>query len=155
MNQFSHWLTVIGTALLPIAELRGAIPLGIGKFGLPTIMVFFVSVIANIVGAVLAFLLMGRGSKFLSTHSPLFARFFQWLFGRTRRVHGAFMERISFWGLVVFIAIPLPLTGGYTGAVVAFLTGMRPRKAIAAIALGVLLAGIIVTFATIGVGSLF
>ena len=62
--------------------------------------------------------------------------------------------RYEFWGLFIFVAIPLPGTGTWTGALIAAMLDMRLKKAFPAIALGVLAAGIIVAFVTYGAGAL-
>jgi len=58
-------------------------------------------------------------------------------------------------GLIIFIAIPLPLTGAWTGSIAAFLLGMKPKRSIISVLAGVFIAGIIVTLSTLGVLSLF
>ena len=64
------------------------------------------------------------------------------------------VEKYAFWGLVVLVAIPLPGTGAWTGALVAAMLEMRLKRAFPAIALGVLIAAAIVSFVTFGAGSL-
>lgn len=64
------------------------------------------------------------------------------------------VQRYAFWGLVILVAIPLPGTGAWTGALIAAMLEMRLKRAFPAIALGVLIAGIIVSFVTYGAGAL-
>lgn len=89
--------------------------------------------------------------KFLSAHSRLFNWFFQKLFARTRRKHTKRFETMEEIALVAFVAIPLPMTGGWSGALAAFVFGISPKKSIPLIFLGVLIAGIIVSLLTLGV----
>jgi len=72
-------------------------------------------------------------------------RFFTWLFERTRRRHKDLIDKHGWWGLATFVAIPLPVTGSWTGSLVAFLTGMSFKRAFTAITSGVIVAGVVVT----------
>ena len=65
------------------------------------------------------------------------------------------VQKYEFWGLVLLVAIPLPGTGAWTGALVAAMMDMRLKRAMPAIILGVLIAGVIVTTVTYGAGALF
>jgi uncharacterized membrane protein len=80
-------------------------------------------------------------------------RFFEWLFARTRKRSGA-LEKYGAIGLVLFVAIPLPVTGAWTGSAAAFLFGIPFRKAFPIILLGVMIAGGLVTAAVLGGVSL-
>lgn len=149
-----EWTTFI-VAMLPIIELRGAIPFAIGV-GVPWPEAYLLSVAGNLVPVVPLLLFLGPVSEWLR-RLPGFGRFFDWLFARTRR-RSAVIERYGPIGLALFVAIPLPVTGGWTGAAAAYLFGFRFGRSFPAIALGVLAAGVVVTLATkgvIGLGSLF
>ena len=91
-------------------------------------------------------------SKFLMKRFHLARRFFNWLFSYTRRRHSKRFEKYEGFALAVFVGIPLPVTGGWTGALIAFVFGIPPKRALLHIFLGVLMAGIIVTvvFQTVG-----
>lgn len=146
-------LITLIVAMLPISELRGAIPLGILK-GLSPWSAFGWAVAGNIIPIIFILWLLGWASDFLSRHSYYFNRFFAWLFERTRRNHG---QRFEVWGslaLVLFVAIPLPMTGGWSGAAAAFVFGIPVKKAFPLICLGIVIAGIIVTLASMGVLAL-
>ena len=138
-------------SILPVFELRGAIPLGLTVYNLSPLSVFYWAVLGNIIPVVFLLLLLGPLSSYLSGKSYFFNRFFEWLFVRTRRKHG---PRFEVWGtlaLISFVAIPLPMTGGWTGAVAAFVFGVPFRKALPLIFIGVIIAGLVVTLATLGV----
>lgn len=144
-------LSVFLVAMSPILELRGAIPLALGVYHLTWWSAFLISVVGNIVPVVFILLLLESVSGFLSRHSSLFNRFFIWLFERTKRKHA---KRFEYWkslALITFVAIPLPFTGAWTGALCAFVFGVPFKKAFAAISAGVIIAGIIVTLTTLGV----
>jgi uncharacterized membrane protein len=94
---------------------------------------------------------LDRVSKWLSSRYGFWKRFFDWLFERTRRKARDKIEKYGAWGLFVLVAIPLPVTGGWTGALAAFLFGIEKKKAIPVICLGIMAAGVIVTLLTLGV----
>lgn len=145
-------LAVFFTAFTPIGEIRAAIPLGLGVYKLNLYSVFIVSVIGNLIPAVLITYILEPLSKFLMRKFRPANRFFNWLFNRTRRKYSKKFEKYSGFALALFVGIPLPLTGAWTGALIAFVFGIPPKRAILDIFLGIIMAGIIVTiiFKTIG-----
>jgi uncharacterized membrane protein len=155
------WLTslpkeavIFVMAMLPILELRGAIPWAF-KFAsdLPLATIYLVAVLGNFVPVIPILLLLEPVSEFLRK-APVFDRFFTWLFARTRR-RGKIVEKYEAIGLTLFVAIPLPVTGAWTGAVAAFVFGVRTRWAVVCISLGILIAGAVVTLASKGVISIW
>lgn len=136
-------VVVTSIAMLPIVELRGAVPVGINLLGMAWYKAVFFSVIGNLLPILLILLILERLAVWLSRLSA-FRRFFDWLFARTRRRSGL-IQRYEFWGLVIFVAIPLPVTGAWTGSVAAVLMGIGYWRALLALTLGVLIAGGIVT----------
>ena len=132
-------------AMTPIFELRGAIPLGLLVYRLNWLEVYIISVLGNLIPIVFLLLFFEPVSKFLSRHFAFMDRFFAWLFERTRRRHKDLIDKHGWWGLATFVAIPLPITGSWTGSLVAFLTGMSFKRAFSAITAGVMTAGIVVT----------
>jgi uncharacterized membrane protein len=84
----------------------------------------------------------------------IFDRFFTWLFARTRR-RGGLVEKYEALGLIPFVAVPLPVTGAWTGAVAAFVFGVRFWYALPAILAGILIAGVVVAAACAGVISIW
>ena len=146
MGEMSERFITFFTAMLPILELRGAIPLGILKLGLSAKEAYILSVIGNLIPVIPLLLFLESGSNFLKRYR-WGDKFFTWLFAHTRR-RSRLVEKYESLGLMLFVAIPLPITGAWTGSVAAFLFGIRFRYAFLAIILGVLLAGIIVLLAT-------
>jgi len=132
-------------AMTPIFELRGAIPLGLLVYKLNWLEVYIISVLGNLIPIVFLLLFFDPVSKFLSRHFAFMDRFFTWLFERTRRRHKDLIDKHGWWGLATFVAIPLPVTGSWTGSLVAFLTGMSFKRAFTAITSGVIVAGVVVT----------
>lgn len=135
--------SVAAISTLPIVELRGAIPVGIAAFGMPWWKVYLVAVAGNMLPIPFILLLLGPVSKFLMRF-PAGKRFFDWLFSRTRK-KSAKIEKYEALGLTIFVAIPLPVTGGWTGAMAAFLMGIPFGKAMLYILMGVMIAGVIMT----------
>ncbi len=155
INIFSSippWLAVILMAALPVAELRLSIPIAILKppygFGLDPLTAFSLSVIGNMLPVVPLLLYLEPVSKFLRQWKVCDA-FFTWLFDRTRHKHSAEFEKYGSIGLAIFVGVPLPATGAWTGCAAAFVFGFNFKHAFSAIFAGVLIAGIIVTLLTI------
>jgi len=139
----SRTASVAVISTLPIVELRGAIPVGIAAFHMPWWKVYIVAVLGNMLPIPFILLLLGPASN-LFMRIPLGKRFLDWLFARTRR-KSAQIEKYEALGLTLFVAIPLPVTGGWTGAMAAFLMGISFWKSMLYILLGVMIAGVIVT----------
>jgi len=135
----------------PIIELRGAIPIALEVYDLPVWSAFIFSILGNIAPVFFILHFLERVSNYLSRRSYFFNRFFIWLFSRTRRNNEKKFEKWGKFALVIFVAIPLPLTGSWTGALCAFLFGIRPKEAFPLISLGVAIAGLIVVLATKGI----
>ncbi len=136
-------LVVAAISTLPIVELRGAVPVGINFFKLEWYWVYVMAVIGNMVPVPLILLLLGPLSRLCMKVKPGRV-FFEWLFARTRR-KSASIEKYETLGLAIFVAVPLPVTGAWTGAMVAFLLGVRFHHALLSILLGVMIAGVIMT----------
>jgi uncharacterized membrane protein len=135
---------------LPVSEVRGAIPLAIGMYGYAPWQAYLLSVLGNLLPIIPLLLFLGPVSDYLRRFS-WGDWFFSWLFARTRRKYIQDHENFGLTALAIFVAIPLPMTGAWTGCAVAFLLGFRFWPAFVAIASGVLLAGVIVTAAVVGV----
>ena len=144
-------LLTFGTAMVPVLELRGAIPVGVAA-GLSPAAACAVSVLGNMVPARFILLLIRRIFDFLRG-TRLFGPKIQWL---ERRAHlkGRVVRKYRLPGLIILVPIPLPGTGAWTGALVAALLDIRLRHAVPAIFLGVVIAGAIVTTVTYGVVNL-
>ncbi|MFQ6120637.1 MAG: COG2426 family protein [Methanosarcinales archaeon] len=141
------WLYVIILAMLPISELRGAIPIAI-SFGINPIKTYFLAVIGNIIPVIPLLLFLDPVSNYLRRYN-IWDRFFTWLFTRTHRNHSERFEKYGTIALTIFVAIPLPVTGAWTGCAAAFVFGIKFKHALPAIILGVMIAGVIVTVITV------
>ncbi|UCG82093.1 MAG: small multi-drug export protein [Dehalococcoidia bacterium] len=135
-------IEVLVTAAAPISELRGAIPLGL-TFTDNWPIIFLIAFIGNLLPVPFLLLFLGPVTDLLSKIS-IFKKIISFVFRISRR-RGRIVEKYGAIGLTLFVAVPLPVTGAWTGSIVAFLLGMKFRKAFPAIVLGVFIAGIIVT----------
>lgn len=142
-------------AMTPINELRGTIPFILGLYQMPVWQVFFWAVLGNIFPIFFLLWFWQKFSQLLIDKSLFFKKFFAWLFHRTRNKFYKKYQRFGDLALVIFVGIPLPLTGAWTGSLAAFLFDIPYWRAISLIFLGVLMAGLIVTFISVGVFSLF
>jgi uncharacterized membrane protein len=140
----------LAAAALPISEVRGAIPLAIGVYGYSPLEAYLLSVFGNLLPVIPLLLFLGPVSDYLRRFS-WGEMFFSWLFARTRRKYIQEHENFGLTALAIFVAIPLPMTGAWTGCTLAFLLGFRFWPAFAAIAAGVITAGLIVTTMWVGV----
>jgi uncharacterized membrane protein len=138
---------VLLITLSPIAELRGGIPLGILKFGLDPLFTFFIAIIAN---ALLFFPIFFALCLFYDKLLSRFQLFNRYL-DSVRRRGNPKVAKYGFLGLTLLVAIPLPVTGVYTATILSWLSGLDWRKAFPAIGIGVVIAGVIVLLATLGV----
>ena len=138
------------TAMLPVIEIRGAIPVGIAA-GLSPFAAFAVGVIGNMLPVPFLILLTRRMIEWLTKHNIL-VKLTSWLKEKSEK-NAQKVQRYSFWGLFVLVAVPLPGTGAWTGALVASMLEMRLMRALPAITLGVICAGLIILAVTCGVIS--
>ncbi len=142
-------LLVVFVAILPVSELRGAIPLAIAKFHMSPISAYFLAVVGNVIPVIPLLLYLPKITDLLRK-VPILDRFFQWLFARTRRRHHQKFNKFGALALVLLVAIPFPATGAWTGSLAAYLFKVKFRYAFLLIFLGILIAGIIVTLAHLG-----
>ncbi|MBI2664787.1 small multi-drug export protein [Candidatus Woesearchaeota archaeon] len=145
-------ITTIFLSMLPISELRGAIPYGIIS-GLNPNMVFFIAVAANVMVIPIIFLFLDNIHHHLM-HFGLYKKTINRFIERTHRKTHSHISKYGYLGLAIFVAVPLPVTGAYTGTLAAWLFGMERKKAMVAISMGVVIAGIIVTTMVLtGIGA--
>lgn len=129
-------------SMLPIIELRGAIPIGIGK-GLSYGAVFIVCYLGSLVPAPIILL----GSKFvfrIMKNTKLFGPLTEKIREKSMRNAGKKIQKYGTLGLLIFVAIPLPGTGVWTGSIAASIMNLRFKYAMFAIIIGNLIAGLII-----------
>lgn len=149
---FGKLLMTFGMSMVPVLELRGAIPVGIAA-GLPPAVACTVAILGNLLPVPLIMLLARRVADWLRG-TAFFGPKIEWL---ERRAHlkGRIVRKYRLLGLVVLVGIPLPGTGAWTGALVASVLDIRMRHAIPAIFLGLVIAGVFITVLTMGLVHLF
>lgn len=141
-------LSTFFISMVPVIELRGALPIGVGM-GLSPVTALIVSIIGNIVPVPFILLLIRRILKWMHRFEK-FDRFANFLEAKAAKA-GDKLVKYEMFGLFLLVAIPLPGTGAYTGALVAALFDLRFRNALPVICAGVVTAGLIVFFITYGV----
>ena len=153
-NQFPPEVATLLIAMIPIAELRVALPLALTTFDLPVFSAFFWSILGNAIPVVIIFYLLGPIHAFLSKRSKLWNRFFDWISQRTeKKFQRNSVQYGVFVALLLFVAIPLPITGAWTGTLAAFIFRIPLRRALPAILLGICIASVIVYLITTGITS--
>jgi uncharacterized membrane protein len=146
-------ITII-VASLPISELRGAIPLGILEYDFHPIKAYMLSVTGNLIPVVPLLFFLNYLTEYLSKKFRLCEKFFNWWFGRIKK-RSSLIEKYEALGLALFVAIPLPVTGAWTGCAAAYIFKIKFRYAFPAIICGILTAGLVVTFTTLGIREIF
>ena len=149
----TKYLSVFLISMVPLIELRGAIPIGVAH-GLDYRAAIAVSVVGNLVPVPFIVLFIRKIFAWLRTKSERLNAFVTRMEQRALKKSDT-VRRARFWGLFLFVAIPLPGTGAWTGALIAAVLNMRLKRAVPVIFLGVIIAGCIITLLTHGVTLLF
>ncbi len=145
MSILTKYLIVFFVSMVPLFELRGAVPIGTG-LGLPWHLTLIVSIIGNCLPIPFILLFVKAVLRWMRGCSiRLFSRIANWLYEKAEKNRPR-IEKYAVFGLYVFVAIPLPGTGAWTGALVASLFDMPRKKTVISISAGVLTAGLIMTF---------
>lgn len=143
-NSFGKELSVFLCAMIPIIECRGAVPLGC-TLGLAWYWVFLLSFVGNLLPVPFILLLIEKIILWME-HSKVnaFQKFASFLRRKVEKNKGK-IEKYSYWGLILFVAIPLPGTGAWTGSLIAALLGLDVKKSTLAAAVGVAISCTIMT----------
>lgn len=152
MTILKELLYIVVISMVPVIELRGAIPVGLG-FGLPFWPVFIAAMIGNLIPVPFLILFTRRVFEWLRKKSSMLERFVSKLENKAASKE-ELLKKYELLGLCILVAIPLPGTGAWTGSLVAAVFDIRLKHAFPAIALGVLIAGIIVSVVSYGVAIL-
>lgn len=143
-----EWTTVI-IAALPVVEVRGAVPVALELFDMPVASGMFFSFIGSAVPAVLLPSILEVVEKPLRRTFRFVDRLFEWIIARVQKRYTDKYRAMGAIGLIVFIAIPLPVTGVWTGSLAAWLFRIPKRYAIPSIVVGTAISTLIVTVTTI------
>jgi len=147
-----NWLEVLVVSAMPFSELRGGIPLAI-YLGLPPVEAFLLAVLGNLLPIPFLLVFLDRIDRIVIRWEPLASIYIKVVerIERKRRI----VERYGYLGLLMFVAIPLPMTGAWSGSLLAFLLRLNKTKSLIFISIGVLIAGILVLSASLGILSIF
>lgn len=140
-------------AMVPVVELRGAIPFGVVR-GLNLWTAIIASMLGNLIPVPFIILFIRKIFAWMRAHMPKLNGLVIRMEKKAEKNRAA-VEKYAFWGLVILVAIPLPGTGAWTGALVAAMMEMRLKRAFPAIAIGVAIAGVIVSVITYGAQAIF
>lgn len=152
MSTNLKWILVFLISMVPLIELRGAIPFAQG-FGLPIVPSYIVAVIGNMLPVPIIYLFARKVLEW-GADKPVIGKFFSWCLEKGQKGGRKLQEKTGkglFIALLLFVGIPLPGTGAWTGTLAASILDMDFKSSIMAVMLGVLLAGIIMGVASMGV----
>ena len=152
-TQAGALLSTILVSMVPVLELRFGIPWGVAM-GLPHWAAFLAAVVGNMIPIPFIIVYIRRIFKWMRRHMPRLDRLVDRLEARAH-LKGRTVSKYKYLGLMIFVAIPLPGTGGWTGALIAAFLDMRLRSALPSIFGGVLIAGFLITGLTCGFTSIF
>ncbi|MCL5018459.1 MAG: small multi-drug export protein [Candidatus Pacearchaeota archaeon] len=147
-------------SILPISELRIGLPLAIlfaNDNNVPLVLIFPLIIMANILAVFIAFFFFDNIHKYL-LKNHFYRKIFEKYMGKIQKKVDKFEKQYSttgFLALAIFVAVPLPGTGAWTGAIIAWILGLDRKKSILAIAAGVIVAGFLVLLGTLGFLSIF
>lgn len=139
-------------SLMPIIECRGGMIIAKG-FGIPFLRAFLICYVGNMIPVPFILLFIKQIFAFMKKHNIL-TKFIEFLEGKTAKNQEKVM-RYKQWGLLLFVAIPLPGTGAWTGSLFASLLNIDFKKALPIIAIGVFIADLIMSALTYGLGGIF
>lgn len=156
-----NWLTTTAdgefiftvlVSMIPVVELRGGIPFGVAA-GLSVPVAYLAAVIGNLLPVPFIIVYIRRIFQWLRRHFPKLNKMVDAL-ERKAHLKGRLVTKYKYLGLAIFVAIPLPGTGAWTGALAAAFLDMPLRKAIPSVTIGVLVAGMIISILTFGIANI-
>lgn len=138
-------------SMVPVIELRGAIPIATGM-GLSPFVAIPVAIVGNLLPIPFIIIFIKKIFAWMRKVSPKLNAVVDKMEAKAEK-NKAKVLKYAFWGLTIFVAIPLPGTGAWTGALVAAMIDMPLKKAFPSVVLGVLIAGAIVAFVSYGAAA--
>ena len=154
MGDLTTIITLMVITVVPAIELRGSILYGLTATNLSPVLIFAVCVLINMILGPVAYFGIDKSINFFQRFER-FNRHWQRHVEKTQIRLSRYIEKYGILGLSIFIAIPLPGSGSYTGALGAKLLGIKFKKFMIANMIGVIIAGIIVTLIVSSGGWLF
>lgn len=147
------FLLTLLVSMVPVVELRFGIPFGVTA-GLPVWAAFIAAVIGNLIPVPFIIVYIRRIFQWMRRRIPKLNSMVDKL-ERKAHLKGQRVSKYKYLGLMLFVAVPLPGTGAWTGSLAAAFLDMPLRKAIPSVIVGVLIAGMAISILTYGVASLF
>ncbi len=149
-----EFLLTMLISMIPVLELRAGVPAGVAM-GLSPGMALLAGVIGNMLPVPIVIRFIRKAFRWVRLHIPKLGGFVDRMESRAyRKIESRNLVRYEAWGLLLFVAIPLPGTGAWTGSLIAALMDLRLKNAVPVIFLGVVIAGLIMTALTYGVSSI-
>jgi uncharacterized membrane protein len=156
MDNYTLFFSVL-LSLLPISELRGGIPYAYFN-GVSLFIATPLCVLTNALVAPIVYTFLATFHRIFHTHWKWYASFFDRFVARAQRRVYPKVNKYGYWGILLFVAIPLPITGAWTGTLGSWILGLDKRKTMMAVFGGVIVSGLIVTSLValgVGIGSVF
>ena len=153
---FIKYLIIFLVSMVPVVELRGAIPIAVGM-DLNKLVSFIICIIGNMIPVPFIFLFARKILEW-GKDKKVIGKFFTWCLNKGEKGGKKLTAKAGrgvYVALLLFVGIPLPGTGAYTGALVAAMVDMQIKRAVPAIFTGVVIAAIIVSLATAGVVAIW
>lgn len=151
------WLHTLYTFLLsmiPVLELRASIPFSYFYWDLPIWWAAIVSIVGNITLAGFILWLFPKAILFVDKRFAMIRTFFQWVFTYTETLLSKKWVLLGETLLIIFVALPFPLTGAWSGCILAYVFGIKTKTAFALISIGIVLASILISLLTLGIDLL-
>lgn len=148
-----QWLIILITSATPVIEVRGAVPLGIIALKMAPTTVIILSVIGSLIPVFPILWFLNTFTEYFRKIN-IIDRFLGWLFARTRK-KSVIIEDLKLVGLTLFVGIPFPGTGVWTGCVAAYLLDLKPLPTFIAVTIGTIIASLLMTAASMGIISFF
>ncbi len=152
---FPDGVATVLIAMIPITELRASIPIAITQFDMNPIIAMGYSILGNVIAGAIVLVFVEKVLHLFLAQSDVLKNLWQKYIDR---IHNKNKEKFEKWGavtLVIFVAIPLPMTGIFTGAVAASIFQIPFRQAFPLLAVGSIISGTIVTLITVGATNVF
>lgn len=147
---YGREILVFIISLMPILELRGGL-LAAALLGLDPLPSYIISIIGNVIPVPFILLLITKILAWMKNSKvKFFNKFANWLDGKVEK-HKGQIEKFGYWGVVLFVGIPLPGTGAWTGSLIASVLNMDKKKTFVAVLAGIVMASIIMMILSFGV----
>ncbi len=154
-SQFPHWLATILMAMTPVGELRLAIPVSVLGYNMPVWQAFVLSIFGNSIPAMIILLFAGKFHSWVDKEAGKWGKNWADYLASVQKKFTGDYEKYGLWGLMIFIGVPIPGTGAWTGAVAAFVFGIPFKHSWPYVLGGIIISGIITTVLTVGVDKIF